>query len=55
MSLYLITNTGTDVKIHASGGGFSRDFTAPVPARAVGVFCNNLVVDCDAELTLFGY
>jgi hypothetical protein len=57
MSVYFITNTAAgevDIRDH-SDGGFSRDFTAPFPARSVQIQCENLVLDCDAELTVFGY
>ena len=54
MELQLVTSGG-DITLHDSDSSFSRDFTAPVPATAVRIFCGNLVLDCFADVTVFGY
>jgi hypothetical protein len=53
MNFELVTTSGT-VSIHY-GEGFSRDFTAPVAATGVVLYCGNLVEDCIATVTVFGY
>jgi hypothetical protein len=54
LNVYLNTGAPAGSELH-EGGSFSRDFTAPVPATGVTISCANLVLDCYAEVNVFGY
>ena len=54
LEVILDTPDRSSVFLH-QGAGFSRDFTAPVPVDVVRIACQNVTIDCDASITVFGY
>ena len=55
MTLYLLLpGVANATRIHTGDGGYKTDFTVPVPATGVRVFCGNAVLSCDVNVAVFG-
>jgi hypothetical protein len=54
MSVYLQTVAGPKILVRHGEGAMTQQFSLPVPATSVEVFCHNSVFSCDAWVTALG-
>lgn len=54
VSLWAVGTVGIYPTIYMGDGGTTQNFTTPIPATGMSIWCANLVLDCTVRIAAFG-